>query len=255
VDVASGFILRGRDVHVWSVRTDAGEAEVARFRLVLSPAERDRAAKFRFEGLRNAFILARGALRLLLGRYLDICPDAVQFGYGRNQKPAIAPEHRVKFNVSHSGGLAVFAFTLDREIGVDVEHIRSVPDMTAIAKRFFCPEEAADLMSFAAGEQERAFFVCWTRKEAYVKALGNGLSEPLDSFRVTINPDAPAELMHVAHDSRAAKLWTLHDLALAPGYEGALAYRDSPRPLKLFPILKPIGLLLATDRTPTQPGA
>ena len=249
--VASGFILRGRDVHVWSVRTDDGEAEVPRFRLVLSPPERDRAAKFRFKGLRNGFILGRGALRLLLGRYLDICPDAVQFRYGGNQKPALAPEHRVKFNVSHSGGLAVFAFTLDREIGVDVEQIRSVPDMTAIAKRFFCLEEAADLMSLAASERARAFFRCWTRKEAYVKALGNGLSEPLDSFRVTVNPDVPAGLVHVAHDSRAAKLWTLHDLALAPGYEGTLAYRDSPRPLKLFPTLKPTGLLLATDRTPT----
>jgi len=240
---------------VWSVRTDAGEAEVARFRLVLSSPERDRAAKFRFEGLRNAFIVARGALRLLLGRYLDICPDAVQFGYGGNQKPALVPEHRVKFNVSHSGELAVFAFTLDREIGVDVEHIRFVPDMAAIAKRFFCLEEEADLMSFAASERERAFFLCWTRKEAYVKALGNGLSEPLDNFRVTVNPDAPARLVHVAHDSRAAKLWTLHDLALAPGYEGALAYRDSPRPLKLFPTLKPIGLLLATDRTSIEPRA
>ena len=237
---------------MWSVRIDAGDAEVANFRLVLSPPERERAAKFRFGDLRNAFILARGALRLLLGRYLDICPDAVEFRYGENQKPALAPEHRVKFNVSHSGGLAVFAFTLDREIGVDVEHIRSLPDMTAIAKRFFCLEEAADLMSLVASERERAFFLCWTRKEAYVKALGNGLSEPLDSFRVTVNPDVPARLVHVAHDSRAAKLWTLQDLALAPGYAGALAYRDSPRPLKLIPTLKPIDLLLATDRTLTH---
>ena len=252
MNVASEFLLKGRDVHVWSVRTDAGDSEVAPFRLVLSPTERDRAAKFHFKGLRNSFILARGALRLLLGRYLNICPEAVQFHYGGNQKPSLAPEQRLKFNVSHSGGLAVFAFTLDREIGVDVEHIRPLPDMAEIAKRFFCLEEAAELLSLAANEQEHAFFLCWTRKEAYLKALGNGLSEPLNSFRVTVNPDAPAGLLHVAHDSSSAKLWTLHDLKLAPGYEGSLAYRDSPRPLKILPTLNVIGLLLGTDRAPVQ---
>lgn len=233
---------------MWSVRTDGGEADVARFRLVLSPPEQDRAARFRFETLRNSFILARGALKLLLGCYLDVCPDSVQFHYGGNQKPALAPEHRLKFNASHSGGLAVFAFTLDREIGVDVEHIRPVRDMTGIANRFFCLEEAAELVSLSVSERERAFFLCWTRKEAYVKALGNGLSEPLDSFRVTVSPDAPAGFVHIAHDARAAKLWTLHDLTLAPEYAGALAYGDTPRPLRLSPTMKPLELLLATCR-------
>lgn len=249
MDVAIDFHVKGRDVHVWSVRTDGGNDDVARFGLVLSPPEQDRAAKFRFEALRKSFILARGALKLLLSRYLDICPDSVQFRYGENRKPALAPEHRLQFNASHSGGLAVFAFTLDREIGVDVEHIRPVPDMEGIAKRFFCLEEAADLMSLDASERERAFFLCWTRKEAYIKALGNGLSEPLDSFRVTVTPDAPAGFVHIAHDTRAAKLWTLHDLTLAPGYAGALAYADAPRPLRLSPPMTPLELLLATGRT------
>jgi 4'-phosphopantetheinyl transferase len=215
---------------------------------MLSPQEQDRAARFRFEALRNSFILRRGALKLLLGRYLDICPDVVQFRYSGNQKPAIAPEHRLKFNASHSGGLTVFAFTLDREIGIDVEHIRPVPDMAGIAKRFFCPEEAAELISLTGREQERAFFLGWTRKEAYVKALGSGLSEPLDSFRVTISPAAPAGFVHIAHDADAAKLWTLHDLALAPEYAGALAYADAPRPLRLSPTMKAPELVFATGR-------
>lgn len=245
MDSSNSLSVNGRDVHVWSVRTDCGEADVARLRLFLSPAERERAAQFRFEHLQNAFILARGALRILLGRYLNVCADAVQFGYAGNRKPALAPEHRLKFNLSHSSGLAIFAFTLDQEIGIDLEYIRSVPEMVSIAERFFCPEETSDLMSLPAGERERAFFLCWTRKEAYVKALGNGLSEPLSSFRVTVKPDKPARFVQVGNDLHAARLWTIHDLPVKSGYAGALVYRDVSRPLRFSPTMNATELLLA----------
>ena len=104
----------------------------------------------------------------------------------------------MRFNISHSGGLAVFAFTLDCEVGVDVEEIRELKDLAEIAARFFCAEETAELMSLPADQRTAAFFRCWTRKEAYIKAIGDGLSAPLDGFAVTLGRDEPARLIHLA---------------------------------------------------------
>ncbi len=220
---------------------------VACFRSVLSRSELERAARFRFATLRDSFILTRGALRVLLGSYLNISPDSVRFQYGANEKPALSPEKSIRFNVSHSADLAVFAFTLDCEIGVDVEHIRPVTDMASIAERFFCREEAAELLSLPDHQRRRAFFLCWTRKEAYIKALGNGLSEPLDNFRVTVDPDIPAAFIHVEHDPCAARRWTLQDLPVAPEYAAAVAYRGPARPLRLSPIA-PAALSLSIEQ-------
>ena len=210
--------------------------------MLLEPEERDRAARFRFDHLQHAFILARGGLRVLLGCYLGVCPAAVQFTYGSKGKPTLSGGS-VEFNVSHSGGLAVFAFTFGCEIGVDVEQIRSLPDMLEIASQFFCVEETAELMALPAGERERAFFLCWTRKEAYIKATGDGLSAPLDSFRVALRPGAPARFVHFKHDASAAASWTLHDLSLTPAHAGALAYRDAPRSVLVQPVIESAELL------------
>src|SRR5208282_2181592 len=119
-------------------------------------------------------------LRVLLGHYLGVAPGGIEFSYGPKGKPRLAAPVDVRFNISHSGGLALFAFTLDCEIGVDVEHIRPLRDMQEIASRFFCAEEATELMSLPAHGREQAFYLCWTRKEAYLKAVGEGLSEPID---------------------------------------------------------------------------
>ena len=234
--------LAGRVVHIWSVRTDPGKTDVGRFQLLLEPEERDRAARFRFDYLRQAFILARGGLRVLLGCYLGVLPAAVRFTYGSKGKPALS-RGSLEFNVSHSGGLAVFAFTLGCEIGVDVEQLRSLPEMSEIASKFFCVEETAELMALPAGERERAFFLCWTRKEAYIKATGYGLSAPLDSFRVALRPDSPARFIHFNCDAVALGSWTLHDLSLTPAYAGALAYPDAPRSVLVQPVIEAAQLL------------
>ena len=210
---------------------------------LLAPDEMDRAGRFRFAHLRRSFILARGVLRILLGRYLNAAPGDIEFSYGSKGKPALAAGNRLQFNASHTGDLALFAFTLDCEIGVDVEAIRPMPDIERVAKRFFCAEETEELMSLPAGQREHGFFLCWTRKEAYIKATGDGLSTPLDAFRVTLLPGAAAGMIHLERDLIAAQAWTLHDLALAPGYAAALAYRDSPRPLETFPFFNPKQLL------------
>jgi 4'-phosphopantetheinyl transferase len=206
---------------------------VAQLESLLTPDERDRAGRFHFDRLRHSFILARGSLRLLLGRYLGAAPAGVRFAYGEKGKPALAdPSSRLHFNASHSGGIALCAFTLDCEIGVDVEQMRPLPDMQGIARRFFCAEESGELMALPEHQREAAFFRCWTRKEAYIKAIGDGLSAPLDGFAVTLRPDEPARLKHIANNTAAGEAWTLQNAEASPGYAAAVAYRGSPRVLR-----------------------
>jgi 4'-phosphopantetheinyl transferase len=241
--LARNFELTDRIVHVWTVRLQAPDAVVERFQSLLAADETDRAARFRFEHLRQSFILARGTLRVLLGRYLKTAPADIALRYGSKGKPTLAAPSRLQFNASHSGELALFAFTLDCEIGVDVEAIRPMPDLEDVAKRFFCAEETAELLSLPATRRDVSFFLCWTRKEAYIKATGEGLSTPLDAFRVTLKRDEPARLVHLARDPIAAGAWTLHDLTPAPRYAAALAYQDAPRPLETFKVVNPKQLL------------
>lgn len=233
------FELSGRAVHVWTLRTGASDAVVAKFEPLLVPDEKERAARFHFDHLRRSFVVTRGALRCLLGRYLGVHPAGIRFQYGSKGKPALAPASNVEFNLTHCGGLAAFAFTVGCPIGVDLERIRPIAEAQDIAGRFFCPEESAEILSLPPSECERAFFRCWTRKEAYIKAIGDGLSAPLDEFRVTVQPNQPAQFIHLAHDTDAAKAWTLHDLCLASDHAAALAYRDRERALSVFPIVDP----------------
>lgn len=237
------FELTGRAVHVWPVSIQAPLLVVDQFRSLLAPDETARAARFRFEHLQHSFILARGALRILLGRYLNTPPAHLAFTYGSKGKPALAELCELQFNASHSRDLALFAFTMDCALGVDVESIRPMPDREAVAKRFFCAEEAAELTALPADQRDQAFFLCWTRKEAYIKATGEGLFAPLDAFRVTLQPGEPARMIHLERDPIAAQAWTLHDLISEPGYAAALAYRDSPRPLETLRVVNPKQLL------------
>jgi 4'-phosphopantetheinyl transferase len=223
--------IPGREIHVWQARIDPAPTHVAGLEDILSPDEKERAGRFMFEHLKSAFVVSRGTLRVLLGNYLEIAPRDVLFRYGTNGKPALAGSGVIDFNASHSDGLAVFGFTRGCEIGIDVEKVRPIEDMRNIADHFFCAEEAAELMSLEPGLRERAFFNCWTRKEAYIKATGKGLSEPLDSFRVSLEPGRPARLIHIRGDALAAQKWAFHDLPVASGYVAALAYRDAERPV------------------------
>jgi 4'-phosphopantetheinyl transferase len=224
------------------VCTEAPRTVIAQFERVLAPAELARAARFRVDHLRRSFVLARGALRALLAGYLRTSASGIEFKYGAKGKPSLAMAS-ISFNASHSGSLAVFAFACGAEIGVDVERIRPMQEMQGIADHFFCPEEAAELMSLLPEERERAFFLCWTRKEAYIKALGDGLSIALNGFRVTMRPDQPARFIHLRGNTIAAKDWTLHDLQLTSNYAAALAYRDAERPVAIFTVTDPVALL------------
>lgn len=235
--------LGHRAIHVWPVRLEAAQDVVATFQQVLSPDEATRAARFSFDHLQRRFVLARSALRLLLGRYLHTEANRIQFHYGANGKPWLPAAADIQFNASHSGSIALLAFTLQCAIGIDTEQIRPLPNSHMIADRFFCAEEAAELRSLPAAEREHAFLLCWTRKEAYLKAVGGGLSAPLDCFRVSLRPGEPARFIHFAHGITNHTGWTLHDLSSPPRYAAALAYDDTPRSLHIRPLTDPVQLL------------
>ena len=208
----------------------------------LSDAERARAGRFRFEKHRMASIIARGVLRSLLSQYLAQPAESITLLDGPKGKPRIEPESSPHFNVSHSGELAIFAFSRC-EIGADIEIIRGLKEMDGIAERFFCADECDQLRSSQSADKERAFFRCWTRKEAYIKAIGEGLSAPLDQFQVTLRAEDTARFVHINNDVNEAAAWTMHNLDIDPTYAGAVAYRHSPRTLRLMAATHPVDIL------------
>ena len=212
-------------VHVWQASLVQLPETVRRLGQTLSEAELARAARFHFERDRQAFIVARGALRLLVAGYLICAPDDVQFTYGPHQKPALAhPETRPQlyFNVSHSHRQALFAFNWGREIGVDIEQIRPLSDDEAIARRFFSARDYETFIALPDHLRAEGFFNCWTRKEAYIKALGDGLTHPLDAFDVTLKPGDPARLLAVRGAPDEVARWSMTALTPASGYSAAL---------------------------------
>jgi 4'-phosphopantetheinyl transferase len=223
------------EVHVWRVVLDQTDEVVERLGAVLSVDERARAKRITIAGPRRRFIVGRVALREILGRYASIPPSEVRFCYGRRGKPALDLEGTVlRFNLSHSGDLALVAIALGREIGVDVERVRVDRDFERIATRFFSKVEVATLLAFSPAERTEAFYRCWTRKEAYIKAIGEGLAIPLDSFDVVFAPDAPAALLANRLDPDQVHQWSMTALDPDPGYAGAVVVEGDGRLSGLF---------------------
>ena len=228
-----GRSLDTRQVHIWIFELSAPAIAVESLRNYLDQDELARAERFRFQHLRVAYITSHGLLRRLLTRYVDVNPGELRFKYNEHGKPYFAdPNCNLRFNLSHSGTLGACAFALDCEIGIDIEQIRAMPDLFAIARRFFGPDEFRDLESVAENEREAAFFNCWTRKEAYVKAIGGGLSVPLESFRVSLLEREPARLLRPQPADPGR--WTIQEFDPGPGYRGAVAYKENPRHLVIY---------------------
>jgi len=227
--------LGQNEVHLWRASLDLPAAALAELAETLSPDERKRAARFRVPQVRDRFTAARGILRDILGRYLGRPASALRFGYREHGKPYLlgAPEEDIRFNLSHSQGLALYGISRGKEIGIDMERVRQDREHERLARRFFSPGEAALLGSLPPEARVEAFFRCWTRKEAYLKARGEGLAIPLASFEVSLAPGEEAALLSVAGDSREAGRWSLCDVEPGPGYAAALAVEGSP--LKLRP--------------------
>jgi 4'-phosphopantetheinyl transferase len=207
-------------VDVWSADVDLSSNRNDESYALLSADERERAARFRVVVDRQRYIASRAILRTLLGRYLDLAPRAISFSYGAYGKPALS-EHPLHFNLSHSHGRALYAFSSKSPLGVDLELVRTLSDFLHVGASVFSPAEAKEFAAIAPHDQPSVFFKCWTRKEALIKALGAGLSCPLDRFSVSF--DEPARLLSAnGHPSELSR-WRLYHLEPEPGYFAALA--------------------------------
>lgn len=218
------------EVHVWRVPLDPLEGEVARLRALLSPDETARADRFHFDRHRRRYVVGRGALRRLLGAYLGRRPESLVFEYGAREKPRLADRGAaaLEFNLSNSEELALIAVTPAIELGVDLEALRPMEDALAISERFFSAPERAALAACPPAERDAAFFRCWTRKEAYVKAVGDGIALGLDRFDVSLEPGGAARFLALEGDPARAAEWSLTHLEPGPGYVGALALPAHP---------------------------
>lgn len=210
---------------VWYRNLGCPPSEVTRIEGFLSPDELDRAARFRFDSDRNDYIVSRGTLRSLLGVTLGIPPHEVRFTYSRYGKPSLghgALANGLDFNISHSSGVVLLAFALGRRIGIDIEAVRRDFSTTEIAERFFSMAERTALRQLPYEQRHEAFFRCWTRKEAFIKALGEGLSHPLDQFDVNLAPEEPASLLATRPDPTEVERWTLWNVPIPGDFAAAI---------------------------------
>ena len=266
--------LAATDVHVWAVPLDSAPPALPQLAATLASEERQRAARFRFPRDRDRFIAGRGLLRAILGRYLDLDPAEVEFAYGPHGKPFLAPTKLpgpsdqprprprsspdpsayddqnqdqtkqrtnppsdsppLQFNLAHSDTLALLAVTRLDRVGVDVEHIRVLPDARQLVARFFSLRENELYQNLSASQRPAAFFNLWTRKEAWLKATGEGIAHSLHLVEVSFLPGEPARFLALPPGSSEPAAWALHDLNPAPGFAAALAIPAGPSRLRCW---------------------
>jgi 4'-phosphopantetheinyl transferase len=218
--------LANGDVHVWKASLDPAPMRAHGLAEMLSEDERARASGFFFEQDRSRFIVCRGVLRIILGRYLGAPPGSLKFSYGPHGKPAVSPGSggtALRFNVAHSQGMALYGVTIGREIGIDIERIRSDFATDQIADQCFSRRELAALRALSPESRLEGFFRCWTRKEAYLKARGEGLSLPLTRFDVSLIPGERTVQLSTPDTPLEAARWSLEELPAGPDYIAAIA--------------------------------
>jgi len=231
--------LPEHEVHVWRARLDVPARDIPALQWVLSAEEVARAQRFYFERDRSRWIVARSLLRTILGHYTQTDPRLICFDLNRYGKPALASpiQHTaLQFNVSHSADLALYAFAWRRPLGVDVEYMRPDIEYDQIARYSFSPVEQRTLAGLSLEEKHEAFYRCWTRKEAYIKARGMGLSLSLALFDVSLLPDEPAALLCSREDPYEAQRWSMRQLDPGPGYAGALVVEGTDWHLQCYDI-------------------
>jgi 4'-phosphopantetheinyl transferase len=228
------YVIGEGEVHVWRAALDTSPQAYAACERVLGPAERDRAVRFHTTRDRRRFVVSHAVLRRLLAGYCRTDPLELRFAVGQWGKPALCPPHaELCFNISHSGELALYALTRQADIGVDVEHHREELAQDEIAARFFAPAEAAALRALPPQLRTDAFFRCWTCKEAFIKARGEGFSLPLNRFVVSFEPGNPPALLSVDGNAAAVAEWNLHEVPVPEGYTAALAVKAPSRYLTI----------------------
>lgn len=221
--------LKGRRIHVWAARLDPPAWRVEQLHRLLDADEKKKAARFRFDRHRRRFIVGRGFQRITLGDYLGVDAATIELAYGDKGKPYLArqPEGApLYFNLSNSEELALLGLNRECEIGVDVEQLRAVHEMEQLAERFFSKQESPVLLALPEERRVEGFFNCWTRKEAYLKAVGTGLSAPLNRFDVTLAPGDEPRMLALEESREKAARWSLYHLNPAAGYLGAIAIEE-----------------------------
>jgi len=222
----SGLTLAEKEIHIWRADLDLPDRSIQQLNQILSTDERMRAERFHFEKDKKKFVIGVGILRAMLSPYVGVEPKELRFIHGKRGKPMlddVFANGSIQFNMSHSEGLALYGFTRDHEIGVDIEFVRDIPEMDKIAEQFFSIKENDVFRSLPDSKKKEAFFNCWTRKEAFVKAIGDGLYQGLDKFDVALIPGEPARLLRIGGDSKIASRWLIQDLKPAPGFTAAFA--------------------------------
>lgn len=231
-------------VHVWFIDLRGPRLSIDGLKNVLSPQECFRAEKFKFQKDRMPYIIAHAALRRILAGYLEIDPLQLEFREGPYGKPELVSATRseiLNFNLSHSHEAALVAVTRGRQIGVDIEYIKREFGWQEVAERFFAPGEIARLRALPEEQQQRGFFTCWTRKEAYIKAKGGGLSIPLQDFEVSLSPGEPVSLISCTSDPKEATRWSLAEVDVGSEYAAAVAVQGHGWRLKCSRWHEPFG--------------
>ncbi|MEL6501392.1 MAG: 4'-phosphopantetheinyl transferase superfamily protein [Cyanobacteria bacterium J06623_1] len=228
--------LGRHQVHVWRANLDLSSTEIIKLTALLSDDEINRANQFRFSQHKRRFIAARGILRQLLSAYLEVNPGSLDFSYESKGKPCLASQTKLQFNISHSQEYALFGFIYEHQIGVDIEYQRSVPDALKIAQRFFSPREFRMLAETEPERQAELFFQFWTAKEAYLKALGIGLSGSLSEIEIAFDCEHCPYLLAVQGKPATALDWSLYPCSPVTDYLGAIAIskRIAPRQLAFW---------------------
>jgi 4'-phosphopantetheinyl transferase len=230
------LVLTEHEVHVWLVNQHQHQQIQALWKN-LSSDERQRAEQFHFQKDRNQFVMARGVLREIIARYTKVPANHLRFQYSAFGKPCLSEEFcstPLRFNLSHSCGIVLLGFTIGRELGVDIEQIRSDFATEEIAENFFSTNEVAVLQSLPRSLRTEAFYNAWTRKEAFIKAIGEGLSFPLDKFDVTLSPGEPARLLAIRIEGNFTSKWSMKSLECEQSFKAAIAVEGIDWELKCF---------------------
>ncbi len=212
-------------IYIYKTELSKDAKEIKLYESFLSEEEIHKASRFRLMKLTNNYITCRGILRKILSYYLNIKPSSVKFSYTANGKPFVY-DSSLKFNLSHTKTIVVYAFTLNDEIGIDTEKLRVIPDSIRIAERFFSSYERVDLKTVPRDQIDYAFLNCWTRKESFIKARGEGLSYPLKNFSVSVIPGSPPEILWIKDKDYEPAEWALHDINISNDHLSSLAIKN-----------------------------
>src|SRR5258706_3456595 len=224
--------LAGSDLHIWCASLNVSPEDLSHYLSLLSPDEKTRAQRFYFEIDRNHFIVGRGLLRTILGCYLNIEPARIEFVYGQYGKPALKPglhDQVLEFNLSHSKDMALYIFSLNRKIGIDIEYIHSMPNMDKFAEEFFSLGENTFIDSLPENQKLDALFKIWTCKEAFLKANGFGLTVPINQVEISLESEQSTRLLSIGGDQEQAARWHLETFIPVTGYQASLAFEGHAR--------------------------